>query len=191
MKDEKNIKSATCTLFFGLLILLLGCTQMSEIEKDTSVGINGGFEVVKNGIPVNWLVYTPNTVPDGEFTISFDEDDFKEGTQSLKFEVKACSSIGGWKSPGFSNQFDAQKGSTYLLSFWIKNEGAEFQVRAGGVAPMTGDEKILMISNEEIDDWKQFEFSVPVREEFDQLRLEVNVLQPGTFWIDDIKIEKE
>lgn len=173
------------------LLMLGSCNQMSEHVKDESAGMNGGFELTKNGIPVNWLMYTPNTVPNGKFEIILDKEDFKEGKQSLKFEVEECSSNGGWHSPGFTNQFDAKPGSTYKLSFWIKNNEAEFSVMAGGVAPKTGVMKTLLQTSEQINDWRQYEYDVPISKEFDQIRLEVNILKAGAFWIDDIRIEKE
>ena len=103
-------------------LLLTGCQQMSEHVKDDSAGINGGFEVAVQGLPVNWLLYTPNTVPKGQFEIILDKEDFKEGTQSLKFEVQECSPTGGWHSPGFTKQFDIENGSTIKLSFGVKND---------------------------------------------------------------------
>ena len=175
-----------CSLF-----ILCSCNQMSEQIKDESAGMNGGFEVAKNGIPVNWLMYTPNTVPNGKFEIILDKEDFKEGNQSLKFEVEECSSNGGWGSPGFTNQFEAEQGSSYKLSFWIKNNGAKFRVMAGGVTPKTGNMKTLVQTSEQIKDWKRYEYRVPITQQFDQIRIEVNILKPGTFWIDDIQLEKE
>ena len=103
--------------------------------------------------------------------------------------VEECNSSGGWHSPGFTKQFDAEPGNTYKLSFWIKNKGAEFQVSAGGVSPTSGEMKILLRSNQQIEKWKQFKYEVPVGEAFSQIRTEVNVLQPGVFWIDDIQFE--
>ena len=176
-------------LFFT--VLSLGCTKFSEEVKDPSAGINGGFEVSKQSLPVNWLMYTPNTVPNSKFEIILDNEDFKEGKQSLRFEVEECASTGGWGSPGFTNQFDVEAGKTYTLSFWIKNKGAEIHISAGGVSPKTGGMKTLLRSNEQISYWKQYSYDVPIANEFRELRFEVNVLSPGTFWIDDIKIEKQ
>jgi len=176
-------------LFFTAL--LLGCTKFSEEVKDPSAGFNGGFEVSKHGLPVNWLMYTPNTVPNSKFEIILDKEDFKEGKQSLRFEVEECASTGGWGSPGFTNQFDAIEGTTYALSFWIKNKGSEIRISAGGVSPKSGDMKTLLRSNDQINDWKQYSYDVPIAKEFSELRIEVNVLSPGTFWIDDIQIEKQ
>ena len=68
---------------------------MSEQIRDNSAGINGGFEVSKDGLPVNWLMYTSSTVPKADFEIILDKKDFKEGEQSLRFDVKECEDIGG------------------------------------------------------------------------------------------------
>src|SRR6056300_819082 len=63
----------------GLAISLVACNQMSEQIRDKSAGLNGGFEVSKNGLPVNWLMYTSNTVPNADFRIVLDNQDYKEG----------------------------------------------------------------------------------------------------------------
>ena len=166
---------------------------MSEKETDNSAGLNGGFEIAKNGLPVNWLMYTENTVPEADFTIELDQDVFIEGKQSLKFDVKECSSTGGWHSPGFTNEFfDVGKFEgevVYKLSFWVKNDGATFRVAAGGVAEKEGEMKTLIEGNDKIDEWKLLEYEIAVPKD-KRLRLELNILKPGTFWIDDVKIEK-
>lgn len=189
MNKSRVFITILATFLFGLL-LVVGCNQMSEVEIDSSAELNGGFEISKNGIPVNWLMYTPNTVPSGKFEIILDNEEFKEGKQSLRFNVEECTSKGGRFSPGFTQQFDAEKGGVCRLSFWVKNNGTEFRVSAGGVGAKTGEMKTLIQTSEEILDWKQYEVSVPISTDFDQLRLEVNVLKPGTFWIDDVQVSK-
>jgi len=187
-----NMKS-NCSLILGLVLILSGCDQMSEKETDSSAGLNGGFEISKNGLPVNWLMYTNNTVPEADFTIELDKDVFIEGKQSLKFDVKKCTTIGEWHSPGFTNEFfDIGKydgEGIYKISFWIKNNGSTFRVTAGGVSAMKGEMKTLIEGNDEIDDWKLHEYEINVPNNR-WLRMQLNILQPGTFWIDDIKIEK-
>ncbi len=180
------------TLMLGLLALI-SCMQMSEKETDESAGLNGGFEITKNGLPVNWLMYTPNTVRDGEFDIIIDKNIFKEGKQSLRFDVINCSSTGGWHSPGFTNEFfesgKFEGEGTYKLGFWIKNEGTKFIMKAGGVSPNKGDMKVLIESDEQIEDWKYLEYEISIPRER-HLRIELNILEPGSFWIDGVLIEK-
>ena len=166
---------------------------MSEKEIDKSAGLNGGFEISKNDLPVNWLMYTPNTVPNADFKIRLDTTIFKEGKQSLRFDVINCSSSGGWHSPGFTNEFSEsgqfEGEGNYKLSFWIRNDGSKYRINAGGVTPKGGDMKKIIESDQQIDDWKYQEYDISVPTE-GHLRMELNILQPGTFWIDDVKIKK-
>jgi len=107
--------------------------------------------------------------------------------------VIKCSSTGGWHSPGFTNEFfDSRKfegEEIYKLGFWIKNEGTKFIMKAGGVAPYEGDMKVLIESDEQIEDWRYFEYKINIPKER-HLRIELNILEPGSFWIDSILIEK-
>lgn len=179
--------------YLGMLFILAACNQMSEHYTDKSAGLNGGFEIAKNGLPVNWLMYTPRTVPDADFEIILDRLVYKEGEQSLKFTVSACSSKGGWHSPGFTNEFfDIGRypgPARYKLRFWIKNEGALFRISAGGVSEKSADMRVLIEDDREIPDWKPYEFTIEVPQD-EWLRLQLNLLQPGTFWIDGVEIEK-
>ena len=180
------------TLTLALLVLT-GCMQMSEKETDKSAGLNGGFEISKNDLPVNWLMYSPNTVPNADFEIGLDKTIFKEGVKSLRYDVINCSSTGGWHSPGFTNEFNEsgqfEGEGIYKLSFWIKNDGSKYRINAGGVTPMEGDMKKLIESDQSLEDWKYLEYEISVQKDW-HLRMELNILQPGTFWIDDIQIVK-
>ena len=66
-------------IFLTPLFFTWGCSSMSETIEDKSAGFNGGFEITKSGLPVNWQVYTPNTIKDSDFDIIIDTEDFKEG----------------------------------------------------------------------------------------------------------------
>ena len=166
---------------------------MSEKETDISAGLNGGFEISRNGLPVNWLMYTPKTVPDADFEIVLDKEVFKEGEQSLKLDVEKCSSAGGWHAPGFTNEFSEvgkfEGDGSYKVSFWIKNSGAKFNISAGGVSPLEGDMKTLLEEDDQIDNWRFFEYEIDIPKD-KWLRMQLNILDPGTFWIDDIRIER-
>jgi len=77
-------KISTVRLIIVGLILLSGCTRMSEQIRDKTAGMNGSFEITKSGLPVNWLVYTPKTIPEGDYDLIIDTMEYKEGKQSLK-----------------------------------------------------------------------------------------------------------
>lgn len=194
MKTLKLKSRLRFLLTLCLLLILGSCNQMSEQIKDEFAGMNGGFEVAKNGIPINWLMYTPNTVKDADFKIVLDNEVYKEGRQSLRFDVVKCSSIGGRFSPGFTNEFfesgKFEGESSYKLSFWVKNDGSAFRISAGGVSAKKGNMTILIDEDKQISDWKHLEYQIDIPKN-NWLRLELNVLEPGTFWIDDIQIDKE
>jgi hypothetical protein len=50
--------------------LLAACTQ-SEYREDAGAGLNGSFETVRDGLPVNWYFYTADTAG-GDFDIAID-----------------------------------------------------------------------------------------------------------------------
>lgn len=171
--------------------LMLTACYMSERKSDKKVGLNGSFEYSKNGLPVNWLMYTPKTVPNSDFKIVLDTNIYKEGKQSLQYDVAKCADIGDWHSPGFTNEFYEFSGpSTYTVTMWVKNEGATFRVSSGGVKAKGGAMKTVIETNERYEDWEKLEFEVEVAEEM-WLRLQLNILSPGKFWIDDIRISKK
>ena len=176
------------------IIGLGGCTtgdKMSETVADKSAGVNGSFEYTKSSFPVNWLLYTEKTVESGDFDILIDTDEFKDGKQSLKFVVRKCSDTGGRLSPGFCQEFKANPGETYNISFWAKNHGSEFVSKVSGVSAFQVlHETVVGQSNEKIDDWRLFECEYKIPEKMEALRFELNILHPGTFWIDDVRIKK-
>ncbi|HAQ18650.1 MAG TPA: hypothetical protein DCR40_05360 [Prolixibacteraceae bacterium] len=178
------------TLVIMVTVFLNSCDQMSESIIDKSIGTNGSFEHAKNGLPVNWFLYTPKTVQTGSFDIITDTTEFKDGKQSLKFLVRECSAMGGRLSPGFFQEFHETKpGETYKVSFWIKNRGSEFIVKIYGVSDMKGEDGHVLKSKETFDTWRLFEYLYTIPPKV-WIRFEMNILQPGSFWIDDIKIER-
>ncbi|WP_157503201.1 hypothetical protein [Mangrovimonas xylaniphaga] len=184
----------SCLTFLVLFsILLTSCRQLSEKVTDPSAGLNGSFEVSQNGIPVNWLLYTPNTVPNADFKIVLDTIIYKEGKQSLKFDITSCRADGGWNSPGFTNEFfDIGKyegPAKYQISFWIRNHGTRFKFSAGGVSAKTGNMITFIDTDSKIENWQQFSYEVDVPKE-QWLRVQLNLLQPGSFWIDDFSVKK-
>ena len=97
---------------------------------------------------------------------------------------------GGWRSPGLFQERKAFPGETYRISFWVKNERSEFVVRIGGVIPSKGRYGTDVELRGTTDTWQQFEHTYAITEKMNAIRFEMNILQPGTIWIDDIRIEK-
>jgi len=190
IRSEKQINMARTICVFVLLLLAFSCKQLSETISDGKADFNGGFEVVSKGLPVNWMLYTNETVETGDFSIMPDTTTFIEGKQSLRFLIRSCSSEGGRYSPGMAKEFEIEPGRKYQVSFWVKNSNTSFRIMAGGVSAHKGGLKTLLQTNEQINDWKEFNFDVPISENYSRMRIEIAVLQPGTFWIDNIRIRK-
>jgi len=192
------IKSNFLILAMSLLtsLLLIGCkSTMSVINTDKNEGMNGGFESVKDGLPVNWYFYTEEIVkkyaPDTDFDIITDTAEYIEGKQSLKFLVRDCSGNYGHYGPGFFKEFKADPGETFKVSYWIKNEGCEFLIKVYAVSAFKAEDGNTDQSKEDIPEWRKYEQTYTITEKkMWALRFQLNILQPGTFWIDDLKIEK-
>jgi hypothetical protein len=189
-----DMKSTTGMTIAILAAALGGCrtsfgAQRSESVIDESAGVNGGFEVVRSGLPVNWLVYTPKTIPTGDYRLVVDTTEFKEGKQSLRFDVRSCSPDGGWHSPGLSREFDVTPGTTYRVGFWVKNDGAEFVAKVGGVSAKKGQYEAIAATHGTIATWRHYVHDYTIPAGANRLRLEVNVVRPGTFWIDAVTVD--
>ena len=158
---------------------------MSEVIYDKEAGMNGSFEFTKAGMPVNWLIYSPKTIPSGEYDLIIDTIQVREGQKSLMFKVKECSDKGGWYSPGFCNEYKARPGEIFRISFFTLNQGAEYIIRVGGISATTGKYDNIVRTKESSDTWRQFEYYYTIPEEMNAIRFEMNILQPGEFRIDD------
>ena len=172
------------------IIVLAGCKPYSKAVKGYDCKMNGSFEIVKDGFPVNWWYYAMETVPSGEFDILSDTIQFVEGKRSLKFQVRSCESIGGWHSPGFFEEFKVKSGESYKVSFWVINNGCDFKVSVGaGMQGNPGPNITLVRTQETYSEWKHFEYIFAIPQANDNIRFEANILSPGTIWFDDLRIE--
>lgn len=172
------------------LILLAGCKPGSISVRGYDCKMNGSFETLKNGLPVNWWYYSMETVSNADFDILTDSVVFKEGKRSLKFQVRSCQNIGSRRSPGFFEEFKVQPGETYKISFWVINDGCNFKVTIGtGMKGNPGPGKALVRTQETIPNWKYFEYYFDIPQANDNIRFEANILSPGTIWFDDVRIE--
>lgn len=183
-----------CAMITASILLINGCNQMSETVVDEQAGMNGSFEYSKSGLPVNWGLYTPKTVPEGDFDIMTDTTEFIDGKQSLKFKVRACAPDGGWYSPGIYQEFTVDPDKTYLVSWWIKNEDCEYRVILKSIedyAKRNGSTFQSPQSKDTVGSWQKFESRGILSKNQNRLRFELSIVGPGTLWIDDIRIDQE
>jgi hypothetical protein len=192
---NKHFKIKLVVAAWVFFLMMDGCSYnpFSIIMTDEFTGFNGSFEVVKEGMPVNWYVYK-TTLDTSQTQIIYDTILPREGKQSLKLIIDSCSPVGGWHSPGIFQEMDVDTGSVYKVSCWIRNQGCSYKLRLDGfkqgctTAPA---EQKWIDFNENIDEWKNFEYTFTFSEGRDRFRFELNILSPGTLWIDDIRIEKQ
>lgn len=175
-------------LIFIYAFVFSACSPMSEIQLESSTDYNGGFEHSKHELPYNWYFYTPKTVKKSDFTISLDQNVFKEGKQSIHFFVEKCSQIGGHLSPGFSQEFSIKADKNYSIQFWIKNKGCQISAKLGQITAKTGVYKELKM-NKNNNEWELYtlNFQSKKTEKSSKLRFEFNVLSGGECWVDGIE----
>lgn len=188
-----NIQSWPIALGLTTIALLAttGCVQpMSEQTLQPNAGLNGGFEVTVNQKPVNWLLYSPKTTPNATFTMNIDTTDPKEGRQSLQFKVQECGNNGGWLSPGFAQELPVKPGATYKIGVWVKNHQSQFQIKISSIHGNKAHVGRLSRSNEAYIHWKELTYEYKIPEGMEKLRIEANILQPGTTSFDAIYVEE-
>lgn len=170
-------------------MIMSACT-LSQYEFDSTITSNLGFEYWNNNLPSNWIIYSPKTVTEVDFKIIDDTLTAFEGKHALRFEVKSYSKGTGNLSPGISNEFKNFYGkASYKVSCRIKNQNTNYKIILSSVDALNCHEKKVICTSSTDQDWKLIEFEINV-EKNDWLRFELNVLSPGNFSIDDLKVEK-
>ena len=199
-------------LIFGLmsaivLFFMTGCIIPGTGEMDASVDENGSFEVVRNGLPVNWFM-DRYAIRDGEVEFSLDPTEAVDGQQSLKLVVHAVDDH-RWAAPWFFRTGPAEPGATYAVSFWLKSTACvlDMVIRNEGKDPLFGFGKLSEAEREDFaahppirrvigggetsaDKWRQFRYVYRIPETDGSLRFELRVVRPCTLWIDDVRIER-
>jgi len=201
----------TASAVIILIIAVFNGCGYSVIETSESAGFNGGFEIVKNGLPVNWDLYGPKIIKNGDVKISLDTEDAIEGKQSLKLLVHRARPGSLRGKPGlFKVLQPAKTNRSYKVSFWLKNQGCRIHLQIKNARKESGKEFFFGPSEAVKKDyaehpsikkyfdekemgtntWRQFEYIYVVPETDGSIKFELNILQPGTLWIDDVRIEE-
>lgn len=187
--DGRQGRLAPVLLVLALVPAIAGCRALSESVKHDGAGLNGGFETVAGKLPVNWLLYTPDTVPDADFTLDVDNTRFFEGSRSLHFAVKHCLAEGGWHSPGCATEQPVTAGERYRVSLRVLNTGAEGSLSVGGVSAFKGRMEAVALPSRTRGQWVEVHKDVQVPDGIKTLRVELNVLSAGEVWFDQVSIE--
>ncbi len=178
-------------VLFFLLPLFTGCFNPIIVELDPSAGFNGSFEKSKHGLPLNWHFYTSEEY-EQSYNVILETESAKEGKQSLKFNIKSIDTLKLHEemlAPGMFGLTDAEIGDKYKVSFWLKNQGSKFNIHVGNQFFGLFAETILE-TDDNITDWTYFEYEYTIPESNPSICFGLNFISPGTFWIDDVRIEK-
>lgn len=186
--DLKKLSFKTSCL--GLIFTTACMGQMSESYHNPKVGFNGGFEVIQNNLPVNWLVYTQHTTKEGQFSIQSDSSVYFAGKKSLRLDIEKCSDKGGRFSPGIAQELKVNAGETYEIKARIRNQDTKFTLHASAVNAFHHGPIVDLVSLSSGNEWIEYRTSIQIPEKMESLRLELNVLSPGNLWIDDVQINR-
>lgn len=182
-----GIGLAVCALAIGALAT--SPRAFSEQYTDKKAGDNGSFEVSKNGLPANWLVYTQRTAGSGSFSVATDNTVAHTGKQSVKMAVTQCSDKGGRSSPGIAKEYEVAPGN-YEITYWTKNSGTKYRLQVSGVTATTSANGPTDIANPGNTDWTKHTLKYQLPANMKRLRVELNVLSAGTLWVDDVQVTK-
>ncbi len=161
----------------------------TQTHKKSSAGDNLGFEIMAADLPANWIFYQPEFCP---YIISTDTSIFKEGKQSLRFDIQSCDANSRVDFTGFTNEFmkSTQGGCKYRVSFWIINKGPSLRIYLNGVsAKQAGKNPVIIEDQNPHPEWYLHQSEIMVPEDM-WLRFEMQVRGEGSCWIDDVQIEK-
>lgn len=171
-------------------LVVAGCTRFSIRELDPSAGFNGGFETVKAGLPVNWYFYYP-PLKAGDATIVLDSTDKVEGRQALELVVRRTNGP-GWGSAGFFQVVPAESRRAYRVSFSLKHDGCQARISIYSEKPTEASSpaiETLSDRDAEPNVWRRFEYVYTVPDTYANIRFQVGVVEPGTLWVDDVRID--
>jgi hypothetical protein len=165
---------------------------VSHIERDDAAGLNGSFEVVRSGFPVNWHIHD-RPIEDGDYELDFDTDAM-DGQQSLELRVHRVTGP-GWRGPGLFQVIDAVEGNTYSVRFWMKNEGCLVKLRIDSETPESRDPRRpinVRFEGAGLAEgvWEEFEYTYTVPKHYQNIRFDIDISGgSGTVWLDDVRIE--
>lgn len=190
MKRESILICCSIAALLAAVAVLSGCMNVTH-EKDASAGINGGFEIARSGIPVNWIIER-NTSDEQDAEISIDTTDKVEGKQSLKFVVHRFGPPSEYRQWSVAQVLPAQSLRTYRVSFWLKNRGCRVKRVYRSLQAKASGPGVETLSEAEMgtDTWRQFEFTHTIPEGSSNIRFSLGIDQACTLWIDDVRIEE-
>ena len=181
-------------VFVALFFFILSCSDRYITgNNNEEIGINGDFEEIKNGFPVNWNIHSA-PITKGHAKVILDTVDVKSGTYALKIEAnKVSRSKKFWNKPGVNKEIRIDPRKKYKLSVWIKNADSEFCIKWITTNEANKNQirsKNFIETDITFTTWYYFREIINTNENEDLLKLEIVIKEPGTIWIDKFVIEE-
>jgi hypothetical protein len=185
----KHITSILFVILILLAIIFLIACQNNELSKiNPEIGLNGSFETVEGGYPVNWTFF-PNPETNASIRVILDSEDVLEGKYSLKLVVQQQDKIPGFRS----RRVAVEAGKRYKLTMSIKAVGCTFRVnriiqdRMGKKNLRT---KIIANTSTSSGDWQDYDETLDIIKGESYVLLIFLVEGTGEFWSDNIQLRE-
>jgi len=171
-----------------LLAMLTSCASDTAAVLGEDAGLNGSFEIVEDGLPVNWAFF-PDPSNTESFDVSIDSERSLEGRHSIRMAVASDDSD---RPPGFrSRRVPVASGRTYTVSLSAWSDGPELAVRRIVMdATKTSNRRsdLIVEARPSSVDWERYSESLTVAEGEAYVVLIAVVRGEGTIWIDDVRV---
>lgn len=169
-------------------MMLVSCGSNELIRSNASAGLNGGFELMQDGYPINWAFGpNPETLP--PYQVSVDTARVAEGSKSLRLVSTQDNQTKAFRSV----RVPIGQGQDYRIAFSVINEGCSLRVNrivmnAWGTTNMRS--QIIAQTSETTVAWVTFE-EILTPAEGEALVLLIFLIDGvGTLWCDDVRIEE-
>jgi hypothetical protein len=185
---QRVISILTVFLIGATAIFLASCRGDQISDSDAAAVLNGSFENVEDGCPVNWAFF-PNPKSTDSLQVILDSENAVDGKHSLKLEIKQND-----KTPGFrSHRIPVQSGKTYKLAMSVKTDGCTYKVNrivqdALGKTNLRAD--IIFNTPKPSAEWQRHEETISIAEGEACVLLIFLIEGAGSLWCDDIQFEK-
>jgi len=174
-------------IVFGLLAVS-SCKKNELYVGNAEAGLNGSFEVIESGYPVNWAIF-PSPENSKTTSVSLNSATACDGKYSMELVTQELKGTTGIRT----RRLSVNSGSRYKISFWAMNKAGAFQVNRV-IRDHSGKKniraKIIARSSQPTDEWQRFDDEVLIAENEKYLHLIFRVIEPGTLLIDDVVIEE-
>jgi hypothetical protein len=172
-----------------IIPLMISCTSYVLLKRESTVGLNGSFEITDSGYPVNWELF-PNPETNSALQVLVDTTYVVEGNQSIKLVAREIDNIVGIRS----QQVHAQSGKTYRVSLSVKLSGCSVWVRrcTQDAHSVPVNLRLARVTEDlrSTGEWQRFEEIVTISERETSISVGLSVIGSGTVWCDDVRIEE-